>query len=57
MKQCEKILESNNDEVIIHGLGKAINRACELALRIQKIHHGTLGLDIKTSSVKLIGKI
>ncbi|KAJ8684009.1 hypothetical protein QAD02_019801 [Eretmocerus hayati] len=54
LKKCEKLLDSNVNEVIIHGLGGAISKACNLALRIKEIHCNTLDLDIKTSSVSLI---
>ncbi|KAL7290996.1 hypothetical protein TKK_0015138 [Trichogramma kaykai] len=54
LKFCEKIFNSGSREVIIHGLGKSIPRACELALRLQSIHHNTLQIDTKTSTVKLV---
>jgi hypothetical protein len=50
-------LDSDTKEVILHGLGAAINRTCNLALYLQKIHCDTLEFDIKTSSVNLIGKL
>ncbi|XP_058798999.1 ribonuclease P protein subunit p20 [Phymastichus coffea] len=53
LKQCERILDSGAQEVIIHGLGAAINRACSLALHLKEIHHETLDLDTKISSVTL----
>lgn len=57
LKRCEKIFDAGFSEVIIHGLGAAIHRACELALYLQKIHHQNLELDVKTSTVDLTGML
>ncbi|XP_015115118.1 ribonuclease P protein subunit p20 [Diachasma alloeum] len=51
---CEKLLDSGEPEIIIHGLGAAINRACNLALQLKKNSSGTLDIDIRTSTVHLI---
>ncbi|XP_014214769.1 ribonuclease P protein subunit p20 [Copidosoma floridanum] len=53
LKKCEKVLASEAKEVILHGLGGAIIKTCNLALKLQRIHHGTLQLYVKTSSVAL----
>lgn len=54
LKKCEELLENGESEIIIHGLGAAIQRACSLALQLKLIHRGTIDLDIKTSSVPII---
>ncbi|KAK3783416.1 hypothetical protein RRG08_033677 [Elysia crispata] len=50
--RCQKLLDSGN-EVIIHGLGKAVNRAINLALQLQTKGAGTVQLAVQTSSVEL----
>ncbi|XP_043280569.1 ribonuclease P protein subunit p20 [Venturia canescens] len=54
LNRCEKLLVSGQPELIIHALGAAINRACNLALQLKNNHCGTLELDINTSTVDLI---
>lgn len=41
--------------MIIHGLGAAVQRACSLALQLQKNHYGSIGLEVKTSTISIIG--
>lgn len=55
LKKCEKLFNIGISEIIIHGLGAAIKRACNLALQLKEIHHNSLDLDIKTSTEELIG--
>ncbi|RUS89645.1 hypothetical protein EGW08_002566 [Elysia chlorotica] len=50
--RCQKLLDAGN-EVIIHGLGKAVNRAINLALQLQTKGAGTVQLAVQTSSVEL----
>ncbi|GFS06990.1 ribonuclease P protein subunit p20 [Elysia marginata] len=50
--RCQKLLDSGN-EVIIHGLGKAVNRAINLALQLQTLGAGTVQLATQTSSVEI----
>ncbi|XP_006622761.1 ribonuclease P protein subunit p20-like isoform X1 [Apis dorsata] len=54
LKKCEKLLNNGNFEVIIHGLGSAIQKACSLALQLKEIHYGGIELDIKTSTISII---
>lgn len=56
LRKCEKLLDADEPEIVIHGLGAAITKACELALKIKEIHHGTIDLDVNTSTVDLIGE-
>ncbi|XP_057341953.1 ribonuclease P protein subunit p20 [Microplitis mediator] len=53
IKKCEKLFDSGETELVIHGLGAAQYRAYELALKLQSIHQGTLGLDVRTGTVQL----
>ncbi|XP_071632124.1 ribonuclease P protein subunit p20-like isoform X3 [Temnothorax longispinosus] len=52
--KCEKLFDKGASELVIHGLGAAVCKAASLALRLKEIHHETLDLDIKTSTVDLI---
>lgn len=54
LNNCERLFNAGISEIVIHGLGAAINRACNLALQLKEIHHNTLDLDIKTSTTELI---
>ncbi|KAF3428865.1 hypothetical protein E2986_08745 [Frieseomelitta varia] len=54
LRICEKDLSNGASEVIIHGLGAAIERACRLALQLKENHYNTVELDIKTSTVPII---
>lgn len=54
LNNCEKLFNNGASEIVIHGLGAAIDRACNLALQLKEIHHNTLELDIKTSTAELI---
>ncbi|XP_043249593.1 ribonuclease P protein subunit p20 [Colletes gigas] len=54
IKKCEKLLSSGTSEVIIHGLGAAVHRACNLALQLKEIHYNGVELDIKTSTTTII---
>lgn len=54
LRKCEKLLNDGMSEVIIHGLGAAVNRACSLALQLREAHYGGIELDIKTSTVSII---
>ncbi|KAK2584043.1 hypothetical protein KPH14_006493 [Odynerus spinipes] len=54
LNNCERLFNAGVSEIVIHGLGAAINRACNLALQLKEIHHNTLDLDIKTSTAELI---
>ncbi|XP_078049953.1 ribonuclease P protein subunit p20 [Augochlora pura] len=54
LKICEKLLNSDACEVIIHGLGAAVLRACNLVLQLKEIHYGGIELDVKTSTTSII---
>ncbi|XP_022782033.1 ribonuclease P protein subunit p20-like isoform X1 [Stylophora pistillata] len=54
LERCQKILDSSEQEVTIHGLGSAINRAINLALQLEQRGQGTVELSTTTSSVKLV---
>ncbi|XP_073245505.1 ribonuclease P protein subunit p20-like [Porites lutea] len=54
LERCQKSLDSSEQEVTIHGLGAAINRAINLALQLEHRGQGTVEVSATTSSVKLI---
>jgi len=49
------LFDKGASELVIHGLGAAVCKAASLALQLKEIHHETLDLDIRTSSVALVG--
>ncbi|XP_015513317.1 ribonuclease P protein subunit p20 isoform X1 [Neodiprion pinetum] len=53
LNKCEKLLDSGEQEIVIHALGAAVSRACNLALQLKENHHGTVDLDINTSTVDI----
>ncbi|KAL8614705.1 hypothetical protein ACOMHN_057375 [Nucella lapillus] len=53
LQRSEKIINTE-EEVFIHGLGSAVNRAINLALQLKERGLGTLEVDVKTSTVELI---
>jgi DNA-binding protein len=52
-KKCKKLLDQKYDEVIIHALGRAINRALRLAIWLQDAMLHSIKTDMVTSSVKV----
>ncbi|KZC08716.1 PREDICTED: ribonuclease P protein subunit p20 [Dufourea novaeangliae] len=54
LKICEKLFNNGAGEVIIHGLGAAVHRACSLALQLKEIHYSGIDFDIKTSTTPII---
>ncbi|XP_025075041.1 ribonuclease P protein subunit p20-like isoform X1 [Pogonomyrmex barbatus] len=55
--KCEKLFDRGASELVIHGLGAAVYRAARLALQLKEIHHGTLDLDIRTSTIALVDEL
>lgn len=53
LERCNKLLNSGN-EVYIHGLGAAINRAVNLALELKHSSPGNIETATKTSTVELV---
>lgn len=51
-EKCQKILDLHG-RVVLHGLGKAINRTINLALQMQAKGAGTVHIGAQTSSVDL----
>lgn len=51
-EKCQQILDTHG-EVILHGLGKALNRTINLALQLQAKSAGTVQICAQTSTVDL----
>ncbi len=51
--RCHKLLDTGVNEIHIHGLGAAVNRAVNLALQLQKSSLGTFQMSVHTSTVDL----
>lgn len=54
LQRCTKLLDSGYDEVFIHGLGAAVNRAVNLALKLKQNGLGSIDVATQTSTVELI---
>ncbi|XP_077990920.1 ribonuclease P protein subunit p20-like [Glandiceps talaboti] len=54
LERCQKMFDSGYKEIVIHGLGAAINRAINLALQLKLQGMGTIEISVNTSSVELI---
>lgn len=52
--RCAKLLDSTlYDEIYVHGLGAAINRAINLCLQLERKYMGTVKLETVTSTVEV----
>ena len=51
--RCQQVLD-RMDEVFIHGLGRAADRAINVALQLQENGIGTVNVAVNTSTVELI---
>lgn len=54
INKCIKILNSEVGEVFIHSIGNAINRAINLALKLEEDH--SFKYEVNTSTINLVGK-
>ncbi|CAG2058974.1 unnamed protein product [Timema podura] len=54
VSRCEKLLDSGESELVIHGLGAAVAKAVNLALQLQDKYQGIVGLSVNTSTVDIV---
>lgn len=54
MEKCCELLTKGENEIILHGLGAAIQRCCNLALQVKNNFHGVCDLEVNTSTTDLI---
>lgn len=55
MEKCEKVLDAHDGEIVLHGMGAAIDRTINLALQLQQKYLSTIIVDPNTSTVPLKG--
>ena len=54
LERSQKLLDSGYNEIFIHGLGAAINRAVNLALQLEERGHGGIRVSPQTSSTQVV---
>ncbi|XP_066279632.1 ribonuclease P protein subunit p20-like [Branchiostoma lanceolatum] len=54
LERAQRMLDAGSNEVFIHGLGHAINRAINIALQLKTRGLGTIEASTNTSTVELI---
>jgi ribonuclease P/MRP protein subunit RPP20 len=57
LERARKVLNANskeNFELVIHGLGAAMNMAIDVALELQKTYHQFYVMHVQTHTVKLV---
>ncbi len=55
--RCRRMLDSGWNELYIHGLGAAVNRAINIALQLKALGNGSIDVCVHTSSVELVDDI
>lgn len=56
LDKCCDLLTKGEKEIILHGLGAAIQRCCNLALQLETLFAGTCQIEVNTGTVDVIGK-
>ena len=54
LERAQKLLDCGYNEIFIHGLGAAINRAVNLALQLKERGHGSIEISAQTSSTQVV---
>ncbi|CAG9561758.1 unnamed protein product [Danaus chrysippus] len=54
LDKCCDLLTKGEKEIILHGLGAAIQRCCNLALQLEILFSGTCQIEVNTGTVDLI---
>ena len=54
LARCQRLLDNGVNELYIHGLGAALNRAINLALQLKALGNGSIEVSANTSTVELI---
>jgi len=54
MARAKKVIFDGANEVHIHGLGAAINRAINIALQVQSHYNDALDIDVRTSTIQVV---
>uniref|UniRef100_A0A915JND2 Ribonuclease P protein subunit p20 n=1 Tax=Romanomermis culicivorax TaxID=13658 RepID=A0A915JND2_ROMCU len=54
LERCRKLLDDKAfDQIFVHGLGAAVNRALNLALQLKRQSVGTLEMELNTSTIEV----
>lgn len=56
LDNCIDLLSKGEKEIVLHGLGAAIQRTCNLAVQIQLAFPGTHDIEVNTDTIDVIGK-
>ncbi|CAG9786853.1 unnamed protein product [Diatraea saccharalis] len=54
LDKCCDLLTKGEKEIILHGLGAAIQRCCNLALQLEILFSGTYQIEVNTGTVDLV---
>ncbi|XP_045772859.1 ribonuclease P protein subunit p20-like isoform X1 [Maniola jurtina] len=54
LEKCCGLLSKGEKEIILHGLGAAIQRCCNLALQLELLFAGTCQIEVNTGTVDII---
>ncbi|CAH2096025.1 unnamed protein product [Euphydryas editha] len=54
LDKCCDLLTKGENEIILHGLGAAIQRCCNLALQLEILFSGTCQIEVNTGTVDVI---
>ncbi|KAG6444499.1 ribonuclease P protein subunit p20 isoform X1 [Manduca sexta] len=54
LDKCCDLLTGGENEIILHGLGSAIQRCCNLALQLEILFAGTCQIEVNTGTVDLV---
>ncbi|GBP97200.1 Ribonuclease P protein subunit p20 [Eumeta japonica] len=54
LDKCCDLLTKGENEIILHGLGAAIQRCCNLALQLQTLFAGTCQIEVNTGTVDVV---
>ncbi|XP_068633459.1 ribonuclease P protein subunit p20 [Battus philenor] len=54
LDKCCDLLTKGEKEIILHGLGAAIQRCCNLALQLETLFSGTCQIEVNTGTVDLV---
>ncbi|XP_013145096.1 PREDICTED: uncharacterized protein LOC106108475 isoform X1 [Papilio polytes] len=54
LEKCCDLLTRGEKEIILHGLGAAIQRCCNLALQLEILFSGTCQIEVNTGTVDLV---
>lgn len=56
LDKCCDLLIKGEKEIILHGLGSAIQRCRNLALQLEVLFSGTCQLEVNTGTIDLVGE-